>query len=218
MARKPCATRRSSLAISYVLRKTLDLVAVGARTVQMFAQEVVCSVGLYTNDSSPGPAVNHGALHAFLSDDHSRLDHLLARAMTSERIDLVAYEEFRAGLLRHIAMEEKVLFVDARTRRDGSPLPIQTQLHADHAALASLLVPSPSHELLHTVRDILQEHNPLEEDAGGLYDTCERLAGADPEVVIARMHAIPSVRVSKHVDEPRIHEHIARMLAARVRP
>jgi hypothetical protein len=158
-----------------------------------------------------------GALRTFLADDHARLDRLLARAMASERIDLAAYEEFRAGLLRHIAMEEKVLFADARTRRHGSPLPVTKQLHADHAALASLLVPSPTHEILRTVRDILEEHNPLEEGDDGAYATCEQLAGGDIEAVIARMRAVPSVRVSDHVDEPRVHAHVARMLDARTR-
>ena len=155
------------------------------------------------------------AIHAFLADDHARLDRLLARALAGERIELAAYEDFRAGLLRHIAMEEKVLFADARARRHGQPLAIVRRLHADHAALASLLVPSPTRELLATVRDILDEHNPLEEAEGGLYDTCERLAGDDVDAVVARMRAIPPVRASAHLDEPRIHEHIARMLAAR---
>lgn len=67
-------------------------------------------------------------------------------------------------------MEEKVLFRDARDRRNGEPLPVTTQLHADQAAN-----------------------------------------------VLARVHVIPPVRVAQHVDEPRIHEHIARMLAARRR-
>lgn len=159
--------------------------------------------------------MSRGVLHAFLADDHVRLDRLLVRVMANEHIDLVAYNEFRAGLLRHIAMEEKVLFAEASARRRGSPLPIAKLLHADHAALASLLVPSPTHELLRTARDILDDHNPLEEEDGGLYDTCEQLAGVDVQAVIARMRAVPSVRVSKHVDEPRIHEHIARMLDAR---
>ena len=153
-----------------------------------------------------------GAIHALLADDHARLDRVLARALEG---DHVAYDEFRAGLLRHIAMEEKVLFVDARARRHGSPLPIVRQLHADHAALASLLVPPPTRALLETVRTILEEHNPLEEDAGGLYDTCEELAAGELESVLARMHAIAPVRASEHVDEPRIHDHIARMVAAR---
>ncbi|MEP6864346.1 MAG: hemerythrin domain-containing protein [Deltaproteobacteria bacterium] len=152
-----------------------------------------------------------GPIHEYLSADHTRLDQLLARA-EAER---ASYEELRAGLLRHIAMEEKVLFSDARARRGGSPLPIVARLHADHAALASLLVPSPTPDLLRSVRDILAEHNPLEEREHGLYEDCEQLAGADVREVLARMQAIPPVRVSAHVDEARIHDHIARLLAAR---
>lgn len=157
------------------------------------------------------------AIHQFLTADHARLDELLARAIAADPIDRTAYEHFRAGLLRHIAMEEKVLFTDARSRRGGKPLPIVERLHADHAALASLLVPSPTHALLRTVRTILDEHNPLEEEDNGLYKTCERLAGEDMHAVLARMQALPPVRAAENVDEPRIHEHIARMLAARAK-
>lgn len=161
--------------------------------------------------------VSEATLYEFLADDHVRLDRLLALALANETIDIVSYREFRAGLLRHIAMEEKVLFADARARRRGSPLPLTRQLHADHAALASLLVPPPTHELLANVREILDEHNPLEEGDDGLYATCERLASGDIDEVIARMRAIPPVRASEQLDEPRIHEHIARMLEARRR-
>ena len=151
-----------------------------------------------------------------LSRDHVRLRALLAQATSDPaRIDLDAYREFRAGLLRHIAMEEKVLFREARERRNGAPLPVTRQLHADHAAIASLLVPPPTHALLATVRDILAEHDPLEEGPDGLYAQCEQLVGADLPAVLAQMHAIPAVRVSQHLDEPRVHEHIARMLIAR---
>lgn len=156
-----------------------------------------------------------GPIHRFLSDDHARLDAALSRALSGPAIDLDAYAEFRAGLLRHIAMEEKVLFADAKARSGGTPLPVTKQLHADHAALASMLVPPPTQALLCAIREILDEHNPLEEDPGGLYDRCEELAGAEVEAVLARMYAIPPVRASAHLDEPRVHEHIARMLAAR---
>lgn len=160
--------------------------------------------------------VSGGPIHQFLSRDHARLGALLAEAMADPaRVELAAYKAFRAGLLRHIAMEEKVLFVDARARLGGERLPITRQLHADHAALASLLVPSPTHALLATIRDILAAHDPLEENPDGLYDRCEQLAGAEIDAVLARLHAIPPVRASAHVDEPRVHEHIARMLAAR---
>jgi hypothetical protein len=157
-----------------------------------------------------------GPIHDVLSRDHVRLGGLLAQSVASAAtIDLAAYVEFRAGLLRHIAIEEKVLFVDARARRGGERLPVTRQLHADHAALASLLVPSPTHALLTTIRDILVEHDPLEEGPGGLYDLCEQLAASEIADVLARMHAIAPVRMADHVDEERVHEHIARMLEAR---
>jgi hypothetical protein len=157
-----------------------------------------------------------GPIHQHLAHDHARLGALLAQAIADPaRVDLAAYQAFRAGLLRHIAIEEKVLFADARARRGGVRLPVTEQLHADHAALASLLVPSPTHALLGTIRDILAAHDPLEEDPGGLYDLCDELAGHEIAAVLARVHAIPPVRMAAHVDEPRVHEHIARLLAAR---
>ncbi len=156
-----------------------------------------------------------GAIHRYLSQDHARLDALLARAVAADTIDVAAYDEFRAGLLRHIAMEEKVLFAEVRARGTAELARMVERLHADHAALASLLVPTPTHALLRTIRDILAEHNVIEECQDGLYESCEQLAGSDADATLARMQAIPAVRASQHVDEPRIHDHIARMVAAR---
>lgn len=157
-----------------------------------------------------------GRIHSFLSQDHARLDALLLRATSHpEVVDPVSYAAFRCGLLRHIAIEEKVLFAGARGHPDRVPRGLIDQLHADHAALASLLVPPPTHALLATVRGILREHNPLEEGRGGIYDLCEQLAGDDVAAQLVRAHAIPAVRVSQHLDEPRVYDHIERMVAAR---
>lgn len=157
-----------------------------------------------------------GPIHSFLSQDHARLDALLIRATSHpEVVDAASYADFRAGLLRHIAIEEKVLFAAARAHPDRVPKRVIDQLHADHAALASLLVPPPTHDLLATVRGILGEHNSLEEGPGGIYDLCEQLAGDDVAAQLARAHAILAVRASQHLDEPRVHEHIERMVAAR---
>jgi hypothetical protein len=144
------------------------------------------------------------------------MDALLLRSSAEPRVvDMTAFAEFRAGLLRHIAMEEKVLLPDAR-RRSGE-LPIARQLRADHAALASLLVPSPTHELVAAIRNVLEEHNPLEERPDGLYDICERLAGAEVETLLARIRATPEVPLKPHFDGPRVREHIASLLRARTR-
>ena len=86
-----------------------------------------------------------GRLCRFLADDHARLDALLQRAIASPgEIDRAAYAEFRAGLLKHISMEEKILLPAAQRTRGGEPLPFAAKLRLDHGALATLLVPTPT--------------------------------------------------------------------------
>jgi hypothetical protein len=115
-------------------------------------------------------------------------------------------------------MEEKVLLPDARRRRNGNPLPVAKQLRADHAALASLLVPTPTHAIVEAIRGILEGHNKLEEGQDGLYSTCEQLAGAEADELVARLRAVPEVPVAPHFDGLRVHEHIASRLRARAIP
>ncbi len=147
----------------------------------------------------------HGPLHGFLADDHARLDALLRRALADpNHIDAIAYAEFRAGLLKHIGMEEKILLPAAQRARGGEPLPIAAKLRLDHGALAALLVPSPTLAVVAALRRILAAHNPIEEGPGGLYDTCEELAGAERDTILARLRAAPDVRVARHVDGPRV--------------
>ncbi|MBL9016948.1 MAG: hemerythrin domain-containing protein [Myxococcales bacterium] len=155
-------------------------------------------------------------IHELLARDHARLDACLTAAVADpERIDDAPYHEFRTGLLRHIAIEEKVLFAYLRGRSEPETESLIRVLHADHAAIASLLVPPPTHALIATLRRVLGEHNPLEDAPGGLYDSCDRLAGAGVQELLDRMQAIAPARASQYLDEPRIHAHIERMLAAR---
>jgi hypothetical protein len=52
----------------------------------------------------------HGPVARFLAEDHRQLDPLLQSAgVESGLMDESAYHQFRAGLLRHIGMEEKIL-------------------------------------------------------------------------------------------------------------
>src|SRR5262249_24468024 len=63
---------------------------------------------------APPPAAVSGPLRAFFATDHDRLDALLRGALAGTGpIDLALFGAFRAGLLRHIGMEEKVLFAVA---------------------------------------------------------------------------------------------------------
>ena len=147
-------------------------------------------------------------LHAFLSADHERLDALLATCLRTG--DHEAYDAFRCGLLRHIAIEERVLFPILRTQRERTPL--EEQLHRDHAALAALLVPPPTGVELRQIASILHAHNPLEEDAGGLYEIIETLAGDQLEVLMRRVDAIPAVRVVPNVDNAIVRSSIDQLL------
>ena len=154
-----------------------------------------------------------GDIHRYLAGDHQRLDGLLERAMRDPKnIDAAAYAEFRSGLLKHIAMEEKVLLPAARKLRGGEALPIAAKLRLDHGALTALLVPSPSASVVAAMRAILKAHNPLEEDPGGMYDQCEALAGAEAEPILNELKNYREVKVLPHVDNAFVMEAARRTL------
>jgi len=138
-------------------------------------------------------------LHEYLSDDHERLDALLDAALSG---DNDAYEEFRRGLLRHIGIEERILFPLVRS-------PLTEKLHKDHAALAALLVPPPTRAEIEQIRAILSEHNPLEEDAGGLYEQVENLVDMD------KVRAFPQIPTAPYTDSPLLRETIEHLLRER---
>src|SRR5512140_3606603 len=117
-----------------------------------------------------------GVLADFFAADHRRLDRLLDRATAQAgQVDLVAFGSFRAGLLKHIGMEEKVLLPAARRARGGEALPLARRIHAEHGAIASLLVPTPTPAVVDRLVSILGPHNLTEEEAGGLYEQCDEL-------------------------------------------
>lgn len=144
-----------------------------------------------------------GPIETFLTDDHAHLDALLARAERADgTIDAEVYAELRQGLLRHIAMEEKVLLPFAKAKRGGEPLPIAATLRKDHGEMAALMVPSPTPAICARLRAVLARHNPLEEGAQGMYAQCDALAGEEAEQVMTRLKAQPRVPVAPHYDGP----------------
>lgn len=142
-----------------------------------------------------------GPIEAFMVADHVRLDQQLAASERNGGIDEQAYAEFRHDLLRHIAMEEKVLLPFLRSQV-GTPFAAAAVLRADHGEIAKLLVRSPTQPLVDALRVILGRHNPLEEGHEGLYATCDRAAGGDAEGVVDRLRAQPTVPVAKYYDGP----------------
>src|SRR6516162_7083226 len=100
-----------------------------------------------------------GKIYRYLADDHVRLDRLLQRVEDSpERFESSVYAEFRAGLLKHIGMEERILLPAAQRLRGGERLPIAARLRLDHGALAALLVPSATPGIIAAIRTILAAH------------------------------------------------------------
>jgi hypothetical protein len=149
----------------------------------------------------------------FLVEDHRRLETLLQKAVAhADWVDQEAYAPFRAGLLRHIGMEEKILLPFAQRRRGGEPLPIASKLRLDHGALATLLIPTPTAAVIATIRGILKEHNVLEEGPGGLYETCDELAGAEGMQLLATLQTAPEVAVLPHSDTPTVMSTLHRVL------
>jgi hypothetical protein len=141
-----------------------------------------------------------GPILDLLAADHRRLGALLERAAADPaRFDHEAFEAFRAGLLRHIGIEEKILLGEARRRRGGTPLAIAARLREDHGVLGALLVPTPDAALAGEIRRLLDEHDALEEEPGGLYDACDDVIGADP-AVLGRIAAAPEVPLAPHFD------------------
>jgi hypothetical protein len=141
-------------------------------------------------------------LIGYLADDHRRLEDALSRATAHGAIELKAYSEFRAGLLRHIGMEEKILLPAAQAARGGKALPFAAKLRLDHGALAALLVLTPTESIVAAIRFILAAHNPVEEGPGGIYEQCEQLAGSDADEILGRLQNAPEVKMAPYVDSP----------------
>jgi len=160
------------------------------------------------------PLRTTATIQELLERDHARLDRLLTACRTGATIDLAAYAQFRAGLLRHIGMEEKILFPTARRLRDGRPLDQAHQAKLDHAALAALMVPTPTPEIVRKVVALLSLHNPMEEGPTGIYAACDVLAARELAELLVRLQNAPAIPVAKHFDGPRAFAAIERLLQA----
>ncbi len=144
----------------------------------------------------PGENEKAGPITDFLVKDHRRLEALLQSAVAQVgSVDQGTFDQFRAGLLRHIGMEEKILLPAAQRLRGGEPLPIASKLRLDHGAIASLLMPPPTAAIIATIRAVLKVHNTIEEGLGGLYETCDDLAGSDATELLAKLQAAPELTV-----------------------
>jgi hypothetical protein len=157
-----------------------------------------------------------GPLHTFFAEDHRRLHALLKSSVAAPgRVDAAPFQDFRAGILRHIGMEEKALFAAAREARGGVPLPIAARLRVDHGAIAALLVPTPTPDIVAKLVSVLSPHNRREEDPGGAYDDCDAALGtAAAEALVEELRRFPDVPLKPHNDGPEVMAHIETTLEA----
>lgn len=161
----------------------------------------------------PGCAVAVGAhldvvsaIRTYLEDDHRLLSELLTHADAGGSLDLHAFEAFRARLLRHIGIEEKLLLATVREVL-GQPIERARRIRVDHGAIASLLVPTPDVALVGEIRALLVTHDALEEggpDGEGVYAECDRVLGARADALAERARAFPVVPAARHFDGPNV--------------
>lgn len=133
-------------------------------------------------------------IYNFFTADHRRVEHILLEAITDiDNIDAVLYEEFRVGLMTHIKMEEKVLFLAAQEANGGQPLPIAAQLRLEHGAITILLSVPPNPTLIKVLVYVLHKHDLREEEPGGMYDACEALTEDKTEELLQQLRAVTDV-------------------------
>lgn len=142
-------------------------------------------------------------LYDFFTEDHRRIDKLFEESTRDKQyVDLEKYYQFRIGLLTHIKMEEKILFVAAQKANGGEPLPLQAKLRLDHGALTSLMVCFPTPGVIQAVNHILEQHDILEEEAGGMYEACEKLTQNETQQILEALKKVTPVPVHPFNEAP----------------
>lgn len=137
-------------------------------------------------------------LYQFFTEDHRRIEDLMDKATEDlDAIKMDDYHGFRTGLLKHIKMEEKILFPAAQKANGGTPLPLAAKLRLDHGAITALMVVPPDAAVVKVLRHVLEKHDLLEEEPGGMYDVCERLTEGETEELLQQLKNVSEVPVQK---------------------
>lgn len=138
-------------------------------------------------------------LYNFFETDHRRIEGLLEKATQNRsEIQTDVYHQFRTGLLRHIKMEEKILFPAAQKANGGVPLALQAKLRLDHGVLTALMVVPPTPEVIKVLWHVMEKHDILEEEPGGMYDICENLTQGETDELLHQLQTAPEVPVHPH--------------------
>lgn len=142
-------------------------------------------------------------LHQFFTKDHDRIENLLDKASENpERIEMTYYSQFRSGLLRHIKMEERILFPAARKVNKELISELLPRFRAEHGALTALMVPPPDSAVIKAIRYVMEKHNEAEEKDGGMYEVCEELTHGQTQELIEELEAMKEVPTLPHNTHP----------------
>jgi hypothetical protein len=159
--------------------------------------------------------LTHGLIYQRMQADHARIRELLEGVCSPDGIDFGAYQRFRGGLLRHIAIEDNILAPAVKKLREGVDLPALRQSKLENAALASMLVPTPTNEIVARLQKLLVKSDKFAKGPEGLYAELERIEGADLEALCRRMDSAPAASLAAYRDGPKTFEAIEKsMLAA----
>jgi hypothetical protein len=138
-------------------------------------------------------------IYQFFTNDHRRIELLLKKATEDvNNIDMDYYHSFRTGLLKHIKMEEKILFPAAQKANGGTPLSLASKLRLDHGAITSLMVVPPDPGVIKVLRHVLEKHDILEEQPGGMYDMCESLTTGETQNILDQLSKVTEVPVQQY--------------------
>lgn len=138
-------------------------------------------------------------LYSYFTSDHERIEVLFEKATADpDHVEKEIYHQFRTGLLKHIKMEEKILFPAAQKANGGTLLPLQAQLRLEHGALTALMVVPPTPDVIKAIRYVMTAHDRKEEEEGGMYEVCEKLTHAETDELIARLNQAEEVPVHPH--------------------
>lgn len=138
-------------------------------------------------------------IYQFFTNDHRRIELLLEKATEDvNNIDMDYYHSFRTGLLKHIKMEEKILFPAAQKANGGTPLSLASKLRLDHGAITSLMVVPPDPGVIKVLRHVLEKHDILEEQPGGMYDMCESLTTGETQNILDQLSKVTEVPVQQY--------------------
>jgi hypothetical protein len=73
-------------------------------------------------------------------------------------------------------------------------------------------MPPPSASVIATICAVLKIHNTIEEGPGGLYETCDELAGSEAAQLLAKLQAAPELAVLPCSDSPAVMPAVLRAL------